>query len=103
MPKFCKQFAFIIVFSATACLAADKEHGTVIGPVTLRVAPDTASQQLGRVTRGRDIYLMDHTVVDGKPWSHLLAIVEVDTERKTSREISGWVNGNVVITISTPN
>ncbi len=103
MSRFCRQFALMIVLSATACFAADKEHGTVIGQVTLHVAPDSTAQQLGRLTRGRDIYLMDHTTVDGKPWSHLLAIVDVDVERGTSREISGWVNSNVVITISTPN
>jgi len=92
----------MVVLSATACFAADKEHGTVIGQVTLHVTPDANSQQLGRLTRGRDIYLMDHTTVDGKPWSHLLATVDVNTELGTSRDISGWVNSNVVITISTP-
>jgi hypothetical protein len=108
MANFWKQSGFFflcatILLSATLCFAADKEHGTVIGPVTLYVAPDASSQKLGNLTRGRDIYLMDHTTVDGKPWSHLLAIVSVDVERETSREISGWVNSNVVITISTPN
>jgi hypothetical protein len=99
-----KQFliALLIVVSASA-LAADKEHGTVISESTLYVSPDTTSQKLGRVTRGRDIFLMDHTTVDKKSWSHLLAVIDVDVERQTAREISGWVPSNVVITTSTPN
>lgn len=88
---------------ATSALAADKEHGTVISEVTLFVTPDPQAQKLGRVTRGRDIFLMDHTTVDNKPWDHLLAVVDVDLERETAREISGWVPANAVITTSTPN
>jgi hypothetical protein len=94
--------ALLIAVSATA-FAGDKEHGTVISEVTLYVSPDAGAQKLGRVTRGRDIFLMDHTVVDKKPWSHLLAVVDVDVERQTAREISGWVPSNAVITTSTPN
>src|SRR5215471_13256474 len=94
--------AFLLSVSITA-LAADKEHGTVIAESTLLVAPDPRSQKLGKLTRGRDIFLMDHTTVDGKPWSHLLAVVDVDVERQTAREISGWVPSNIVITTSTPN
>jgi Outer membrane lipoprotein len=94
--------ALVIAVSATA-LAADKEHGTVISEATLYVSPDAGAQKLGRVTRGRDIFLMDHTTVDKKPWSHLLAVVDVDVDRQTAREISGWVPSNVVITTSTPN
>lgn len=99
-----KQFliALLIAASATA-FAADKEHGTVISEATLYVSPDPGAQKLGRVTRGRDIFLMDHTTVDKKSWSHLLAVVDVDVERQTAREISGWVPSNVVITTSTPN
>jgi hypothetical protein len=93
---------FMIAISAVG-LAADKEHGTVISEATLYVTPDPGAQKLGRVTRGRDIFLMDRTTVDNKPWSHLLAVVDVDLDRQTMREISGWVPANVVITTSTPN
>jgi hypothetical protein len=92
----------LIVFAAAA-FADDKEHGTVIGEVMLHVAPDPNSQNLEKVTRGRDVFLMDRTNVDNKPWAHLLAVVSVDVERETDREISGWVPANVVVTTSTPN
>jgi outer membrane protein assembly factor BamD (BamD/ComL family) len=92
----------LIIFSAAA-FAGDKEHGTVINEVMLHVAPDPNSQKLEKVTRGRDVFLMDRTMVDNKPWAHLLAVVDVDIERETDREISGWVPANVVVTTSTPN
>ena len=92
-----------LALATTFAPAADKEHGTVISEVTLFVTPDPQAQKLGRVTRGRDIFLMDHTTVDNKPWDHLLAVVDVDLERETMREISGWVPANVVVTTSTPN
>jgi hypothetical protein len=95
--------AALVLALAAAAPAADKEHGTVISESTLYVSPDPTAQKLGRVTRGRDIFLMDHTMVDGKAWSHLLAVVDVDIERQTAREISGWVPSTVVITTSTPN
>jgi outer membrane protein assembly factor BamD (BamD/ComL family) len=95
--------ALCAALAATAALAADKEHGTVISEVTLFVTPDLQAQKLGRVTRGRDIFLMDHTTVDKRPWAHLLAVVDVDVERETMREISGWVPASVVVTTSTPN
>jgi hypothetical protein len=69
----------------------------------LHVAPDPHSQNLEKITRGRDVFLMDRTNVDNKPWAHLLAVVSVDVERETDREISGWVPANVVVTTSTPN
>jgi hypothetical protein len=99
-----RQFLLALAIAVSLmALAADKEHGTVINEATLYVSPDSGAQKLGRVTRGRDIFLMDHTTVDKKPWSHLLAVVDVDVERQTAREISGWVPSNVVVTTSTPN
>ena len=99
-----RQFLLALVIAvSSAALAADKEHGTVISETTLYVSPDSSAQKLGRITRGRDIFLMDHTTVDKKSWSHLLAVVDVDVERQTAREISGWVPSNVVVTTSTPN
>ncbi|HEY3769356.1 MAG TPA: hypothetical protein VGN44_11845 [Candidatus Angelobacter sp.] len=93
---------FLVAISAAA-FAGDKEHGTVITDVMLHVSPDPTSQQLSKVTRGRDIFLMDHTMVDKKPWAHLLAVVDVDVERETARSISGWVPADSVVTTSTPN
>jgi len=93
----------LLIAVSSAAFGADKEHGTVIGEVMLHVAPDPNSQNLEKVTRGRDVFLMDRTNVDGKPWAHLLAVVDVDIERETDREISGWVPANVVVTTSTPN
>jgi hypothetical protein len=103
MLKYKLSLLTLLIVLATAAFADDKEHGTVIGEVMLHVAPDPNSQKLEKVTRGRDVFLMDRTNVDNKPWAHLLAVVSVDVERETDREISGWVPANVVVTTSTPN
>ncbi|HWF06560.1 MAG TPA: hypothetical protein VHA06_22915 [Candidatus Angelobacter sp.] len=93
----------VLIVMSAAAFAGDKEHGTVIAEVMLHVSPDPSSQQLSKITRGRDIFLMDHTMVDKKPWAHLLAVVDVDVERETARSISGWVPADSVVTTSTPN
>jgi hypothetical protein len=103
MLKYKLSLLTLLIVLAAAAFADDKEHGTVIGEVMLHVAPDPNSQKLEKVTRGRDVFLMDRTNVDNKPWAHLLAVVSVDVERETDREISGWVPANVVVTTSTPN
>ncbi|HYL93033.1 MAG TPA: hypothetical protein VEW69_07730 [Alphaproteobacteria bacterium] len=95
--------AALCLLSLASTFAIDKEHGTLIREVTMYVSPDPSSQQLARASRGRDTFLMDHTTIDGKPWAHVLVVVEVDTLRGTPREVSGWVDGSAVITTSTPN
>lgn len=95
--------ALWMIASAVAGFAGDKEHGTVIDEVMLHVSPDPNSQKLAKVTRGRDIFQLDHTMVDGKPWAQLLATVDVDIERETARQITGWVPAKSVVTTSTPN
>lgn len=93
----------ILIGCSVAALAGDKEHGTVISEVTLYVSPDPSSQKLARVTRGRDVFQLDHTMVDSQPWVQLLATVDVDVERETARQITGWVPAKSVVTTSTPN
>jgi hypothetical protein len=46
---------------------------------------------------------MDRTSVSGKSWAHVLVVVDVDIERQSERQISGWIPSNVVITTATPN
>ncbi len=96
---------FAFLFSVTPSFAADKEHGTVIREATIYVSPDTRSQRVGTATRGRDTFLMEHSTVDGKPWAHVLVVTEtgLDTGLPVGKEVSGWVDGKVVITTSTPN
>ena len=93
-----------ICASASITFAADeKERGTVIQEATIYVAPDASSQRLGTATRGRDIYVMEHSNFDKKPWAHVLVVVQVNEATGEGREISGWVDGGKVVSTATPN
>ena len=92
----------VALFSTTAP-AQQKEQGTIIDEVQMYVSPDLTSQKLSRATRGRDVPLvMERTMINNQPWAHVLIIVDVDRDRETTRQISGWVPGKVVISNSTP-
>jgi tetratricopeptide (TPR) repeat protein len=91
------------VFSQNAS-SQGKEQGTIIGDVDMYVAPDTTAQRLARVTRGRDVILvMDHTTLSGKVWAHVLVVVEVNPDRESARQISGWIPNTFLITTATKN
>ena len=96
---------FSVIFPVALGFAADKEHGTVIREAPIYVSPDTRAQRVGTATRGRDTFLMERSTLDGKPWAHVLVVTEtgLDTGFPVGKEVSGWVDGKVVITTSTPN
>jgi hypothetical protein len=96
---------FSIILSVALAFAADKEHGTVIREATIYVSPDSRAQRVGTATRGRDTFLMERATIDGKPWAHVLVVTEtgLDTGYGVGKEVSGWVDGKLVITTSTPD
>ncbi|HEY2496957.1 MAG TPA: hypothetical protein VGK24_07800 [Candidatus Angelobacter sp.] len=84
--------------------AQEKEQGTLIDEVTMYVSPDLTAQKLARATRGRDVPLvMEHTTIGNQAWAHVLVVVDVDRDRETTRQISGWVPAKYVVSNSTPN
>jgi hypothetical protein len=97
--------AVLCIPRAQAQQQGEKEHGTVIGESMMYVSPDTHSQRVGLATRGRDVFLMGRSTIDGKPWAHVLVVVEtgLETGIPMNREVSGWVDSRFVITTSTPN
>jgi hypothetical protein len=90
------------ILPCTISRAAEKEGGTVIREVTLYISPDSGAQKVGTITRGRNIPLiMDRSNVGGKPWVHVLAVV--DASQLGVKEVSGWLEGRYLITNNTPN
>ncbi|HET9840085.1 MAG TPA: hypothetical protein VFR84_17795 [Candidatus Angelobacter sp.] len=84
--------------------AQQKEQGTLIAEVDMYVSPDTTSQKLAKATRGRNVILvMERAKTGGREWAHVLVVVEVDLERQSERQISGWVPSSVLVTTGTPN
>lgn len=91
--------AFLLVASG---FAADKEGGTVIREASMYISPDTGSQRVAVVSRGRNIPLiMDRSNIAGKPWVHVLAVV--DAGLTSVKEVSGWIDGKLLITNTMPN
>jgi hypothetical protein len=105
MLKFTRRLAaagLALVFAGA--WAQQKEQGTIISDVDLCVSPDSTSQRLARATRGRDVPLvMDRTTIGGRVWVHVLVVVDVDRDRQSARQITGWVPSTFVVTTGTPN
>jgi len=90
-----------LVMAAAACLAADKEHGTLVQESPIYVSPDLRASRVGTATRGLDTLLMERSTIDGKPWAHVL--VTIQEGLIYPKQVSGWVDGRYVITASVAN
>jgi outer membrane protein assembly factor BamD (BamD/ComL family) len=87
-------------------LAADR--GTLVREAIIYISPDTTSNKLGQVERGRELILLDKS----RNWLHVEAllgsarspdaafVLEDEDEGKT---ISGWVLDTGIVWASTPN
>src|SRR6516225_9998244 len=94
--------AFLLLAAVAPAFAADKEGGTVIRDASMYVSPDVNAQRVAVVSRGRNVPLiMDRATIDGKPWVHVLAVV--DAGLTSIKEVSGWIDGKLLITNGMPN
>ena len=95
----------LIVLGNSLLLAADR--GTLIREAILYISPDTTSNKLGQVERGRELILLDKS----HDWLHVEAMlgstlardpafVEEEEEGKT---ITGWILDAGIVWPSTPN
>ena len=91
----------MLVITASACVAADKEHGTLVQESPIYVSPDLRAARVGTATRGLDTFLMERSSIDGKPWAHVL--VTIQEGLVYPKQVSGWVDGRFVITPSIAN
>lgn len=96
----CLKILSFLVLAAVSGLAADKEHGTLVRDATLYVLPSATAEKLVKLTRGRDLIVLEHTNIDNQPWFKVYAIL---VEGESQREITGWLPAKGVITVSTPN
>lgn len=95
----------LLSLGATSAFAADR--GTLVRDAILYLSPDTSSNKLGQVERGRELILLDKS----PNWLHVEAmmglahnpdpafVLEDEDEGKT---ISGWILDSGVIWASTP-
>ncbi len=100
-PVFKKMVLGILMMTAAACLAADKEHGTLVQESPIYVSPDLRASRVGTATRGLDTFMMERSTIEGKPWAHVM--VTIQEGLVYPKQVTGWVDGRYVITTSTPN
>jgi hypothetical protein len=91
----------LFLLAATLAGAADRERATLIREAALYSSPGTNSQKTGQVERGRDLTILERKDADGQPWFKVS--MAADAQAQISKEISGWVPGQAVITASTAN
>jgi outer membrane protein assembly factor BamD (BamD/ComL family) len=102
MVTFCRKIGLMVLvglLSVSVCSAA--EHGTLIREATLYAYSNTNTQKLAQVERGRDLTILEQSNADGKRW--VKVSMPADQQAQVTREITGWVSAQALITASTPN
>jgi outer membrane protein assembly factor BamD (BamD/ComL family) len=95
----------LIVLCNSLLLAADR--GTLVREAVLYLSPDTTSNKLAQVERGREVILLDKS----HDWLHVEALLGsslapdpafVLEDEERGKTITGWVLDNGVVWASTP-
>ena len=109
LVKLMKRLLFLVWLvgpGITLLFAADR--GTLVRDAIIYLAPDTSSNKLGQVERGRELILLDKS----RNWLHVEAmlglshnpdpafVLEEEDEGKT---ISGWILDSGIVWASTPS
>ena len=69
------------------------ERAINVRPANLYLSPDTSSQKLAVIDRGRELAVLEHS---GTQWLHVLASLGQD------RDVSGWVQDKGMVRKTTP-
>ncbi len=83
----------LVVVLALVATAAAVEKGISIREANLYLSPDTTSQRIGTVPRGREINIMETS----PGWIH--AFVTTDQ----GKDVSGWIQDKGIVRANTPN
>ena len=96
---------FLMAVGKSVLLAADR--GTLVRDAVIYLSPDTTSNKLAQVERGRELILLDKS----HNWLHVEALLGmaqtpdpafVLDDEDQGKTISGWVLDNGVVWASTP-
>jgi hypothetical protein len=95
----------LIVLVHSLLLAADR--GTLVREAVIYLSPDTTSNKLAEVDRGRELILLEKS----PKWLHVEALLGsqnrdpafVFEDEDTGKTISGWVLDTGIVWASTPN
>lgn len=98
--------AVLLMLGNSPLLAADR--GTLVREAIIYLAPDTASNKLGEVERGRELILLDKS----RNWLHVEALLGsslapdpafVFDDEEEGKTISGWILDTGIVWATTPN
>jgi len=80
--------------------APSSEHATLIRETPLYGSAGASSQRVAQVQRGRDLTVLERGSADGQLW---LKVSMAADEAQVSREVTGWVPAQAVVSASTAN
>lgn len=102
MFKVAKRFRLL---SLLALIAAGSgfasERGTVIREAAMYSSANANSQKTAQVERGRALTVLERSDSGGQPW--VKVAMAADETAKITREISGWVPAQALVTAATAN
>ena len=90
----CALLAAALFLPARAHADENTERAVSVREANLYVSPDTNSQKLAVVDRGREVAVLEHS---GSQWLHVLASLGAE------REVSGWILDKGLVRKTTPN
>jgi outer membrane protein assembly factor BamD (BamD/ComL family) len=82
-----------LIFFSVAAWAAQAERAIMGREANIYLSPDTSSQKIGQIGRGREVAIIDKT----KGWVQVFANIE------DQRDLTGWIIDKGVVHTSTPN
>jgi outer membrane protein assembly factor BamD (BamD/ComL family) len=91
-------FALLIAASVPALAV---ERGIMLREGVIYVAPNTTSEKISNISRGREVAVMERA----PGWVNVVGTVEVspDPENESDRNVTGWILDKGVITTTTPD
>jgi len=84
--------AAIILFAVSAS-AAPAERGVMVRVAQIYLSPDTSSQKMAQLERGREVAVMERS----QQWAKVFASITPE------QDITGWVLDKGIVTANTPN
>lgn len=96
-------FAALAAFLGLTASAADKEHATTVRRADLHASASSNSEKLMALERGTDLVILEQRSAGDQPWARVSVSVPGTAENQPSREVTGWLAANPVVSTSTPN
>src|SRR6185312_4500545 len=90
----CAWLSVCLLAAVTARADENTERAVSVRSAILYLSPDTSSQKLATIDRGREVAVLEHS---GPQWLHVLASLGED------RDVSGWMFDKGLVRKTTPN